>query len=193
MGGRYLAVFDKRRLVLRFYDTISGSPAGQLPLPPFEPAAPMNCECVAFSADGREVAALFYYNLHSYLACWDLRAGRLVDRIDFGGNLRTILAARDAYLFPPLEWFPDQTRWLVYGQGIVDRHASNRKTGKLIWITPNEPHRYRYGIRHVAGSDCVLSVMNEGQKLVLGSIRLPLADIDHQAKISVDVDSKSTK
>jgi hypothetical protein len=192
-GGRYLAVFDKSRLVLRFYDTNSGSPAGQLPLPAFEPAGPMNCECVAFSADGREVSALFYYNFHSYLACWDLRAGRLVDRIDFGGNLRAILAARDAYLFAPLEWFPDQTRWLVYGQGIVDRHASNRQTGKLIWIIPNEPNRYRYGIRHVAASDCVLSVMNEGQKLVLGSIRLPLADIDRNAKISANLNGKGSK
>jgi hypothetical protein len=206
-GGLYLAVFDKSRLLLRFYDTNSGSPAGQLPLPAFEPPfespLPMNCECVAFSADGREVAALFSYNQHSYLACWDLKAGRLVDRIDFGGNLRAMLAARDAYLFPPLEWFPDQTRWLVYGQGIVDRHAGNLKSGdrhagnrnigKLIWIIPDEPHRYRYGIRHVAGSDCVLSVMQEGQKLVLGSIRLPLADIDRQAKISANVHGTDAK
>ena len=201
--GRYLAVFDKSRLVLRFYSTDSGLPAGQLPLPAFEPAGPMNCECVAFSADGREVSALFYYNSHSYLACWNLQAGRLVDRIDFGGNLRAILAARGAYLFAPLEWFPDQTRWLVYGQGIVDRHtvdphavdrhAGNRQTGKLIWTIPNEPNRYRYGIRHVAGSDCLLSVMNEGQKLVLGSVRLPLADIDRAAQIHGDEKETSTK
>jgi hypothetical protein len=172
-GGRYLAVFDKSRLVMRFYNTLLGGTVGQLSLPPFEPAGPMNCECVAFSPDGREVAALFFYNSHHHLACWDLAAGKLVDRVEFGGNLRLILGAPQAYLFAPLEWFPNQARWLVYGQGIVDRHAA-----KLIWTIPDELNRYRYGIRHVASDDCVLSVITEGDKFVLGSVRLPLAEID---------------
>ena len=176
-GGRYLAVFDKSRLLLRFYDTESAAPVGQLPLPAFEPAGPMNCECVAFSPDGREVAAMFFYASNHHLACWDLTAGKLIDRIDFGGNLRAILGAPFAYLFTPLEWFPGQTRWLVYGQGIVDRHA-----GKLIWKIPDESNRYRYGMRHVASDDGVLSVVNEGSKFVLASVRLPLAEIDRAAQ-----------
>ncbi|HET6325138.1 MAG TPA: hypothetical protein VFG04_10730 [Planctomycetaceae bacterium] len=176
--GRYLSVFDKSRQVLRFYDTEAASPVGQVPLPPFEPAGPMNCECVSFSPDGREVAALFNYNSHSHLVAWELSTGRLVKRIDFGGNLRTLVGARFAYLFTPLEWFPNQTRWLVYGQGIVDRHA-----GKVIWKIPDEPSRYQYGIRHVASDECVLSVTKEGDQLFLGSIALPLADIDRAAQI----------
>ncbi len=178
-GGRFLAVFDKSRLVLRFYNTDVLVPAGQLSLPPFEPAGPMNCECVAFSPDGGEVAALFSYTGHWHLAGWDLGAQKLVDRIEFEGNLRASLGARFAYLFAPLEWFPGQQRWLVYGQGIVDRHA-----GQLIWKIPDEPNRYRYGIRHVASDDCVLSVVNEGGGLVLASIPLPLADIDRAAQAS---------
>jgi hypothetical protein len=121
---------------------------------------------------------MFYYNSYSHLACWDLRAGKLVDRIDFGGNLRAILGAPAAYLFAPLEWFPGQTRWLVYGQGIVDRRAR-----KLIWSIPDEPNRYRYGIRHVASDDCVLSVITDGGRFVLQSVQLPLADIDRAAKV----------
>jgi hypothetical protein len=178
-GGRFLAVFDKSRLVLRFYNTDALVPAGQFSLPPFEPAGPMNCECVAFSPDGREVAALFSYNGHWHLACWDLGAQKLVDRIEFEGNLRASLGARFAYLFAPLEWFGGQKRWLVYGQGIVDRYA-----GKLVWTIRDEPNRYRYGIRHVASDDCVLSVVNEGDRLVLASIALPLADIDRAAQVS---------
>jgi hypothetical protein len=176
-GGRYVAVFDKSRLMLRFYNTERTVAVGQLPLPPFAPAGPMNCECVAFSPDGQEVAALFYYNSHSHLACWNVRSGKLVDRVDFGGSLRTILGAPQAYLFAPLEWFPSRARWLVYGQGIVDRRA-----GKLIWIIPDEPNRYRYGIRHVVSDDCVLSVANQAGKLELGSLQLPLADIDRAAE-----------
>jgi hypothetical protein len=187
-GGRYLAVFDKSRLLLRFYDIESAAPAGQLPLPPFEPAGPMNCECVAFSPDGREVAAMFFYNSNHHLACWDLTAGKLVDRVDFGGNLRAILGAPFAYLFTPLEWFPGQARWLVYGQGIVDRHA-----GKLIWTIPDEPNRYRYGLRHVAGDDCVLSVVNEGSKFVLASVQLPLAEIDRAAQSPAGTKESSSK
>ncbi|HEV8002961.1 MAG TPA: hypothetical protein VGP63_23955 [Planctomycetaceae bacterium] len=178
-GGRFLAVFDKSRLVLRFYKVELLVPAGQLPLPPFEPAGPMNCECVAFSPDGGEVAALFSYNSRWHLACWDLGDKKLVDRIDFEGNLRATLGAPFAYLFAPLEWFPGQQRWLVYGQGIVDRHA-----GKLIWKIPDEPNRYRYGIRHVASDDCVLSVVKDEAGLVLASIPLPLADIDRAAQLS---------
>jgi len=187
-GGRYLAVFDKSRLLLRFYDIESAAPAGQVPLPRFEPAGPMNCECVAFSPDGREVAAMFFYNSNHHLACWDLTAGKLVDRIDFGGNLRAILGAPFAYLFTPLEWFPGETRWLAYGQGIVDRHA-----GKLIWKIPDEPNRYRYGLRHVASDDCVLSVVNEGSKFVLASVRLPLAEIDRAAQSRPDTKEPSTR
>ena len=63
---------------------------------------------------------------------------------------------------------PAKLRWLVYGQGIVDRQA-----GKLIWKIPDESNRYRYGMRHVASDDCVLSVINEGSKFVLASVRLP--------------------
>src|SRR6202035_2228784 len=129
-----------------------------------------------------EVAALFSYNSHSHLACWDLHRRRLVERIDFGGNLRAILNARLPYLFAPLEWFPGQSRWLVYGQGIVDRRA-----GKLIFKIPDEPNRMRYGIRHVAGPDSVLSVTDEGGKFVLGSIRLPLAEIDRAAEVAATV------
>ncbi len=176
-GGRFLAVFDKSQLVLRFYNTESLLPAGQLALPPFEPAGPQNCECVVFSPDGREVAALFWYNSHSHLACWNLIDMKLVDRIDFGGNLRLILGA-PAYLFlPQLEWFPSQDRWLVGGQGIVDRHA-----GKLIWTLRDEPNHYQYGVRHVASDDCVLSVTKEGDQFLLGSIALPLTDIDRAAQ-----------
>jgi len=187
-GGRYLAVFDKSRLLLRFYDIESAAPVGQLPLPRFEPAGPMNCECVAFSPAGREVAAMFFYNSNHHLVCWDLTAGKLVDRIDFGGNLRAILGAPFAYLFTPLEWFPGETRWLVYGQGIVDRQA-----GKLIWKIPDEPHRYRYGLRHVASDDCILSVVNDGSKFVLASVRLPLAEIDRAAQSRPGTKEPSTR
>jgi hypothetical protein len=186
--GGYLAVFDKSRLLLRFYDIGSALPAGQLSLPPFEPAGPQNCECVAFSPEGGEVAALFSYNGHSHLACWDLHRRHLVERIDFGGNLRTILGARLAYLFAPLEWFPGQSRWLVYGQGIVDRHA-----GKLIFTIPDEPNRMRYGIRHVAGPDSVLSVTDEGGKFVLGRVRLPLAEIDRAAEVATPAGKAETE
>jgi hypothetical protein len=180
-GGRYLSVFDISRQLLRFYDTESAAPAGQVALPRFEPAGPMNCESVAFSPDGREVAAMFFYNSHHHLACWDLAGGKLVDRVDFGGNLRLILGASTAYLFTPLEWFPGQTRWLVYGQGIVDRHV-----GKVIWMIPDEPNRYRYGVRHVVGDDSVLTVTTDRDKFVLRSVQLPIAEIDRAAQIHAD-------
>ena len=186
-GGGYVAVFDKAKQMLRFYDARTGERAGEIVLPPFQPLGPMNCECVAFSPDGREVAALFFYNGHSHLGCWDLRDGHLQSRIDFGGSLRAILASRFAYLYAPLEWFPNGKRWLVYGEGIVDRAA-----GKLMWKIPDELNRMRYGIRRVVSDDCVLSVMHEKDGLVLGSLTLPMAHIDRAANSArEDVDAKT--
>jgi hypothetical protein len=176
-GGRYLAVYHRRGpSAIRFYDTESGVQSGQLTLPPIEPAGPMNCGGVVFSPDGREVAALFDYNGAWHLVCWDLHHGKVVERIEFGGNLLQILGARFAYLYGPLEWFPDRTRWLVYGQGIVDRNRH-----KLIWNIPDEPNRMPHGIRHVASADYVLSVVQEKSGFVLGGLHLPLKEIDRVA------------
>jgi len=176
-GGRYLAVYHRRGpSAIRFYDTDSGVQSGQLTLPRFEPAGPMNCPGVAFSPDGREVAALFDYNGAWHLVCWNLQNGKVADRVEFGGNLLRILGARFAYLYGPLEWFPDQTRWLVYGQGIVDRTRH-----KLIWKIPDEPNRMPHGIRRIARADCVLSVVQEKKSFVLEALLLPLNDINRVA------------
>ena len=172
-GGRFVAVYDKSQLLLRFYDTESGTPAGQL-APPFKSVTATQCEGIAFSTDGREVAALLLDGGDSYLACWDLRTGGVTARINFGGNVRAILNAPFAYLYAPLEWFPDARRWLVCGQGIVDRHA-----GKLSSILPDEPNRWRFGLRHVIASDCVLSVAEEKGGFVLESLRPSSQNVDH--------------
>jgi hypothetical protein len=164
-GGRFLAVFDKTRFLLRFYDTESGTPAGQL-ASPFKSATATQCECIAFSPDGREVAALLLDRGDSFLACWDVRTGGVTSRINFGGNVRASLSSPFAYLYAPLEWFPDARRWLVCGQGIVDRHA-----GKFTSILPDEPNRWRFGLRHVIANDCVLSVAEEKAGFVLASLR----------------------
>ena len=108
-GGRYVAVFHHNQVLpgmLRFYDVQSGTPAGQLPLPRFEPAGPTVCEGVAFAPDGREVAALFHYRGQTQLVCWDLHQGWLTDHIAFDANLRMIIGASLAYPFAALNGFP---------------------------------------------------------------------------------------
>lgn len=165
-GGRYIVVFDKKSHALILYDIAMGAIAGELSWP-LAQRSTKTCECAAFSPDGRDLAALLTQNGDTYLACWTLGSGRLSDRIDFQGNLRMTLASPLPYLYAPLEWFPDGMRWLVYGQGIVDR-----RTQKLSSQLPDEPNRWRFGMRHVVGDDCVLSVIEEKDQFVLASLRV---------------------
>ena len=52
--------------------------------------------------------------------------GKSTLQIDFGEPLLVALKAPQAYLHSPLEWFPKGNRWLVHGQGIVDRSPLSR-------------------------------------------------------------------
>jgi hypothetical protein len=182
-GGRYVVVFDKRNQTLSFYDIPMGGAAGERSLP-FGEEGTRSCEGTAFSADGSEVAALLIHNGDTILVCWNLGTGRVVDQIDFQGNLRTILASQLPYLYAPLEWFPDGKRWLVYGQGIVDR-----RIGKLTSKLPDEPNRWRFGMRHVVGDDCVLSVVEENDHFALVSLRVGQQNVEHAAPAQARVDA----
>ena len=182
-GGRYVVVFDKRSLCLRFYNLEIGSVAGELSWP-LGKRGTNACEGVAFSPDGREVAALVTHNGDSSLVSWLLGSGRQADQIDFQGDLRAILASPLPYLYAPLEWFPDGKRWLAYGQGIVDRRAK-KLTSKL----PDEPNRWRFGMRHVVGDDCVLSVIEENDHFALASLRVAPQNVEHAAPIEARADT----
>jgi hypothetical protein len=182
-GGRSLVVFDKKTLKLLFYDIEFGTVAGECSLP-FGGRGSQACECVAFSPDGREVAALVTHSGDTAILCWSLGSGRAVDQVDFQGNLRATLAAPLPYLYAPLEWFPDGKRWLVYGQGIVDRRVR-----KLTATLPDEPNRWRFGLRHVVGDDCVLSVVEEKDHFALASLRVALQNVEHAAPAEARVDA----
>jgi hypothetical protein len=182
-GGRYVVVFDKKNSSFRFYDIEISTVAGELSWP-FGKGDSKACEGVAFSPDGREVAALVTHNGDTALVCWSLGSGLPADQIDFQGNLRTILASPLPYLYAPLEWFPDGKRWLVYGQGIVDRRA-RKLTSKL----PDEPNRWRFGMRHVVGDDCVLSVIEENDHFVLASLRVAPQNVEHAAPTEARADT----
>jgi hypothetical protein len=186
-GGHYVVVFDKTSRALRFFDLAFGTEVGDLSWP-LRPEGSKSCECVAFSPDGREIAALMTHNGDTYLVCWGLGSGRVVDRIDFQGNLRAQLASRLPYLYAPLEWFPDGKRWLVDGQGIVDR-----RTRKLVATLPDEPNRWSFGLRRVVGDDCVLSVVEEKDHFVLASLRVGPQNVERASPVQARADAATKR
>jgi hypothetical protein len=180
-GGRSLAAFstDPALRAIRIHDLLSDTAAGELLLSEETRSAEVVCNALAFSPDGRELAGLFEFNRISQLLCWNVADGEQVVQIDFGAPVRAILNATVAYLHHPLDWFPDRGRWLVYGQGVVDRDA-----GRLIWIIPEAAALVPRGIRRVIDQDRVLAVFKREGGNVLGILPLPLADLQQVADVA---------
>jgi hypothetical protein len=168
-GGRYLAVIHNlgNEKVIKVFDLRSAAAAGQIAVPKTDPSGNRVTGSLMFSADGIELAGLFEGPFASQLLCWSLADGALVEQIDFGGNVRGIMQA-PAYVHAPLDWFPGRQRWLVCGQGIVDRASR-----KLAGIIPEDPSHKPGAIRRVVSANGVVGVVKDGTRYALGNIKLP--------------------
>ncbi len=75
---------------------------------------------LAFSPDGKELAALFETDKNCRILIWDLASGKIVDWVHFGLDQKPAWGGRN---YVPLTWFPSGNRFLIDGKHIIDRQA----------------------------------------------------------------------
>jgi hypothetical protein len=180
-AGRYIAAYpaDPEKAAVRIQDIATDSPAGELNIPVKAELGNIYCKALAFSTDGGELAGLFDINAKSQLLCWSMMDGKPTVQIDFGAPLLVALKSPQAYLHPLLEWFPKGNRWLVHGQGIVDREA-----GELVWIIPDQASFAPRGIRHVLDDGHLLVHIKVDGVSALGLLDLPIRDIQQKVDLA---------
>lgn len=131
-NGKYLALCAQEKLFV--YDLFSGDTVGEVVLPKNEGIFKLTCQGLAFAADGAELAGLFDLFPKSELISWDVAKGEVSVHHRFSRDVKSLnpLAGQ-----PPgraLEWLPDRSGWLAYGQFMIDH-----STGGLVWTVPAVP------------------------------------------------------
>ncbi|MGE5192839.1 MAG: WD40 repeat domain-containing protein [Deltaproteobacteria bacterium] len=167
-GGRLLAlaVADAKEPSLRILDLATGNVAGEISLSRFTDKPPV-CHAVAFSPDGAELAVLCESREESNLLAFHAATGELAAQITTDDSLRTSLNAGNWQGGRALEWFPSRQRWLVYGQGVIDRAA-----GRLVWTLPRDKSG-AIQIGHVLDDERLLVLGTEKQEAALVAREVP--------------------
>jgi hypothetical protein len=130
-SGKYLAIFDKGKIAVE--ELANGIAAVQtLVLPKQRGAFPIGCLNLAYSDDGRQLGGLFNEPFTGWrILCWELQGGKLVVDHPLPENLGKDVRGAFFYKGPPLEWLPDNSGWMLYGQARVDY-----KTGRTVGTLP---------------------------------------------------------
>ena len=168
-GGRAMTVSHEGNKILRVYDLDNGQPVGEVAAPLDERNRAERCLCLVFSHDGKELAGLFG-TFKSRLVAWDIADGKTAVDHKFGESLRSTIKGAFGYRAPPLEWFPDRSKWLVYGHAIVDREA-----GGPVWSAPVDTGGT--ATRRMIDNGRVLTISGARGSRSVASLKLPQEEI----------------
>lgn len=145
-GGRFAVANWNNQFVV--YDLQTGQGVGE-----FDGPEGFVCEeAMAFPIDGSELALVGTVDgrLFPLLWCIDWRTGKTSLFADVEWEMESL---SNNYLYgPPLEWFPDKSLLLFYGQDVIDR-----QTGKFLFQIPSNMHWEQP--RRTAGDRAVLGMM----------------------------------
>jgi len=162
-GGRYLTVYKRegfgKRSAIHAYDLTTGKEAGQLLMP--KDIGLMHCRGTAFSPDGTELAALFEFTTKNRLFVWDVKTGRQLVHHSFR-------RASKHYKGPAVQWFPDKSKWLVYGNDVIDR-----KAGGPVWSVPKQPGASSGSPARLLGGDRIALFGSERGVSALAALEVP--------------------
>ncbi|MDA1213029.1 MAG: WD40 repeat domain-containing protein, partial [Planctomycetota bacterium] len=167
-GGKYQALADAVTKVIVITDLDSGETAAQIQIPKAG-SVPLQCDGLAFSPDGTELAGFFTGIKESQLMSWDLHNGKLLVQQIYEENLQQSVATAHSHKGNRLEWFPDKSKWLLYGSVILDRTIP-----APIW---SSPENREFGALHtgrVVSNDQILTATGDLKKpMALAITELP--------------------
>jgi tetratricopeptide (TPR) repeat protein len=170
-GRKYLAAAAFNKVYL--YELATGNPVGEvnLPRPDIFDWVP---DAVAFSDDGTELAGMFNKFVHDgRIFVWDMATGeRILDHPYLPHLAEQLGQDASNYSDSRLEWLPDKSGWLVYGQGLVERTS-----GKRLWTLNRQTDDAKMGPRRLLDRDHLLVVAGTGDARVLKSLDLPWKQI----------------
>jgi WD40 repeat protein len=127
-GGKYLALPSKKNDRVVVYDLSTGEAAGEAMLPQKDL---FGCHGVAFSPDGKSLAALYPAGGGSRLFVWDMATGKLTADHKIAKSLQQVAPQGFGYQGPGLEWLSDSSGWLAFGALLIDARGA-----ALYWTIP---------------------------------------------------------
>lgn len=149
-GRRYLALGEGEKVTV--YDLGSGTVTAEVKLPkPAERAGKQECNGLAFSPDGAELAGLFSNTLNSRVIAWEVAKGGVVADHSFDVKLRATFKG------PALQWLMGRSGWLVYGRTLVEHD-----TGRLVESPALDQEHDR---RVVGRGDSILEVVESARAM----------------------------
>ncbi len=160
---KYLALASKdcdRALV---YDLATGALAGEALLPEKNLSG---FHGVAFSPDGKSLAAIYDKSGASHFITWDTETGKVREDHKSSKDLKFIATLGINYDGPPIEWLDDSSGWLIFGTMLVEA-----KGVALYWTikaTAQDNLQYR-----LFGTERVARVTNTPQGKTLKWEKLP--------------------
>jgi predicted Zn finger-like uncharacterized protein len=168
---KYLAFPRQDNKAIAVYDLTTGELAGEAAVPGLEFGI-LLCSALAFSPDGKTLSGFFAAGFDGHLISWDVAGGKVSADLKMEKDPQWLAQHAHAYQGRRLEWFPDGSALLAYGQLIIDP-----KTAKVVWTVP--PEGFDGSARRVVGPELLATVkggFNEPKKLVLE--KLPRDKID---------------
>ena len=131
-GGRYMAQTRREHSSeeIWIHELDTAQVVGKLSMPSYDIGWGLTIDGMAFSPDGKELAATVNGWSCSKVLIWNVADGALVDHMTFPKKLKEVVtnAPREA---TPLSWFPGNKRLLAFEHAIVDRDM-----GTVIWQIP---------------------------------------------------------
>jgi WD40 repeat protein len=170
-GRKYLALPYRDNKKVLICDLTTGQMVGETIVPPIEFGS-LQCKCLAFAPDGKTLTGIFTMGFDGYLVSWDMATGQMTANPKMEKDPQFQVQNGFGYQGLPLEWLPDGSSLLAYGQLLLEP-----KTGKVAWTLARDVNN-NMSPRRVIGSRHLATITGDFQQKKLVLEALPRDKID---------------